>query len=338
MKLKQYLYTQLGITFFPIFLGLYFITSIIFLVRIASWTSVIQINFTELSLLYLYMVPSILFYTLPITFFVSLVITLAKLSSEYELIVITSFGLKPTALLRIFAPLTLFLTFTMLIISLGLMPKSKFLINDFNEKKKKEANFNIKASEFGQKFGDWLIYISSKKENFFTDVKLFKTKEGVDQFIVADNAQLDNQKGNLTFQLYEGKSFHIDDTTLNQIDYKVMSINDSLKNSSNEKFTDAFSYWTKKFKANQDKDKFTFYILTAIFPFISLFLVITYGYFNPRYEKNRAVMYTVIFVVLYYIISDFFAKKLFLNTLYFLPILWIFMTYYLYKIRVKKVY
>ena len=338
MKLRHYLYTQLGVTFFPIFLGLYFITSIIFLVRIASWTSIIQINFAELSLLYLYMVPSILFYTLPITFFVALVITLAKLSSEYELIVITSFGLKPIDILKIFFPLTLFLSLTMMIVSLGLMPKSKILINDFNEKKKKEANFNIKASEFGQKFGDWLIYINEKQENFFTDVTLFKTQKNIDQFIVSDSAQLDNQKGNLTFKLFEGKSFHLDNDILNQIDYKVMSINDSLKKSSTEQFTTAYDFWQNKFKYNQDKDKFTFNILTSIFPLVSLFLVLAYGYFNPRYEKNRAVMYAVIFTVLYYILGDFLSKRVTFNALYIIPFVWMILTYYLYNRRVKKVY
>lgn len=338
MKLKQYLYEQFAITFFPIFLGLYFITSIIFLVRIASWTSVIQINFAELSLLYFYMVPSIIFYTLPITFFISMVITLSKLSTEYELIVITSFGLNPIQILKIFAPLTFFLSITLMIISLGLMPKSKLSIIEFNENKKKEANFNIKPSEFGQKFGNWLIYISSKEENKFSDVKLFKTDKGVDQFIISKDAFLDNKKGNVSFVLNEGKSFHIDNKELNQINYETMSINDSLKNNGVEKFTNAYNYWKKKFQLNEEVDKFAFSILTSIFPFISLFLVITYGYFNPRYEKNRAVMYSVLFVVIYYVFSDFLSKKILLNVLYVIPIAWVIMTYYIYAKRVKKVY
>ncbi len=83
MKLKQYLLNQLAHTFFPIFLGLYFITSIIFLVKIAALTSVITMNIFELFQLYTYVIPSIIFYTAPISFFVSLVLTLSKLSSEY---------------------------------------------------------------------------------------------------------------------------------------------------------------------------------------------------------------------------------------------------------------
>ena len=106
MKLKQYLHSQLAITFFPIFLGLFFITSVVFLVKIAALTSIITLNFFELFKLFTYVLPQIIFYTMPITFFLSLVITLAKLASEYELTVITSFGLDPIKILKIFIPVT----------------------------------------------------------------------------------------------------------------------------------------------------------------------------------------------------------------------------------------
>lgn len=338
MKLKQYLYSQFSITFFPIFLGLFFITSIIFLVRIASMTSIIQINFAELTLLYIYSVPNILFFTLPISFFISMVITLAKLSSEYELIVITSFGLNPKQILKIFFPIAFVVSLALLIISLGLIPKTKYLTTNFYETKKKEASFNIKASEFGQKFGDWLIYISKKEENTFSQVKLFKTENETDQFIISETAQLNNNQGNLSFQLNKGKSFHIENGQINQIDFHQMDINDSLAKSGVEKFIDAFDYWQKKIKRNDNVDKMTFYILTSIFPFISLFLVVAYGYYNPRYEKNRAVALAVFSIVLYYVFADFAAKKLLLNALYIIPLVWFVLTVAVYKKRVQKVY
>ncbi len=301
-------------------------------------TSIIQINFVELTLLYLYVVPNILFFTLPISFFISMVITLSKLSSEYELIVITSFGLNPKKILQIFFPITLIVSVALLIISLGLIPKAKALTSSFYEAKKKEANFNIKASEFGQKFGDWLIYISAKEEKKFQEVKLFKTQKGTDQFIISETAHLNNTEGNLSFKLNTGKSFHIDNEQINQIDFVTMDINDTLANSTTEKFTDAISYWKQRLERNDNIDKMTFYILTSVFPVISLFLVIAYGFYNPRYEKNRAVALAVFSIVLYYIFSDYLAKKYFLNALYIIPLAWFFFTYAVYKKRVQKVY
>jgi len=338
MKLKQYLFSQISITFLPIFFGLFFITSIIFLVRIAALTSVITMNVIELFTLYAYVIPNILFFTLPISFFISLVIAFSKLSAEYELIVITSFGLNPLRLLKIIFPLTLILSFTMLIVSLGLIPKTKHLTSTMLEQKKKEANFNIKESEFGQKFGDWLIYITDKKDKVYSDVKLFKTDNKTDQFIISQTAKLHNEDGDLSFILKDGKSFAIEEKELNQINFKSMKISDSLSNSKLASFSNAKDYWTDKINRNDDVDKFTFYILTSLFPVLSLLLVISFGYFNPRYDKNRAAAYSILCVVIYYVGADYLSKHIFLNALYVVPVLWVAMTYFVYSKKIKEIY
>lgn len=338
MKLKQYLYSQLAITFFPIFLGLYFITSIVFLVKIASLTSIITINFIELFTLYAYVIPQILFYTMPISFFISLVITLSKLSSEYELTVITSFGLNPVKILKIFLPLTLVLSSALLVISVGLIPKTKFLTKQFLDTKTKEANFNIKASEFGQKFGDWLIYIKDKNDKTYNEVKLFKTEKEKEQFIISQTAVLSNDKGDLSFKLNTGKAFYIDESEVNQINFESMYINDSITDSNFGVFTTTYAYWKDRLKRNVDIDDLSFFVLTSLFPVLSLFLVITFGYFNPRYEKNRAVSYSLMAVVLYYVLIKAIGDSILLHALYLIPILWLVGTYYLYTKTVKKEY
>lgn len=338
MKLNHYLHSQLAITFFPIFLGLYFITSIVFLVRIASLTSVITMDFIELFTLYSYVIPQIIFYTMPISFFISLVITLAKLSSEYELTVITSFGLNPVKILKIFLPITFILSALLIVISVGLIPKTKFLTNQFLTIKKKEANFNIKASEFGQKFGDWLIYISDKNDKVYQDLKLFKTENKKDQFIVSKTAVLDNDKGNLSFRLIDGKAFIFDDEEFNQIDYESMYINDSIADGKMENFENSYLFWKNKIETRTDLDDLTFFVLTSLFPLISLFLIITFGYFNPRYEKNRAVFYSLIAVVSYYVLIKIIGDRILLHAIYIIPIIWISGTYFLYSKTIQKEY
>lgn len=336
MKLKQYIFLQLSITFLPIFFGLFFITSIIFLVKIAALTSVITMNLAELLTLYSYTIPSILFFTLPISFFISMVIALAKLSAEYELIVISSLGLNPIKILKMFVPITLILSISMLIISLGLIPKTKYLTNKMIAQKQKEANFNIKESEFGQKFGNWLIYISGKKDKEYYDVKLFKTNGSTDQFIISKTAILNNKNGDLNFTLKNGKSFVINKDELNQINFESMKISDSLANKKIEPFVNPKEYWQRVM--SEDEDKFVFYILTSLFPVLSLFLVIAFGYFNPRYEKNKAAIYGISFVLIYYICADYLAKHIFMNSLYIVPVVWLIITYYVYVRKIKELY
>ncbi len=338
MKLKQYLLNQFTHTFLPIFLGLYFITSIIFLVKIAALTSVITMNVLELLRLYMYVIPTIVFYTLPISFFIPLVITLGKLSSEYELIVITSFGLNPLKVLRVFLPITFILSLALLFISVGLIPKAKFLNERFLDQKQKEANFNIRASEFGQKFGDWLIYIDGKKDKIYEEVKLFKTENNKDQFIISKSAKLVNEQGELSFKLYEGKSFFIDREELNQINYAQLDINDSVNKNKQNIFTDSYTFWKQSIAEDYQVDKFSFYILTSLFPLISLFLVVAFGYYNPRYEKNKAVSYAMVSVVVFYIFMEILTENLLLHSLYIVPVFWTMLTYFVYSKMVKQQY
>ncbi|XPS40110.1 LptF/LptG family permease [Aliarcobacter butzleri] len=338
MKLQRYLYSQLAITFFPIFFGLFFITAVIFLVKISALTAIITVNFFELFRIFSYTIPDIIFYTMPISFFISMVITLSKLSSEYELTVITSFGLNPFKILKIFLPLTLLLTLLLLVVSVGLIPKTDFERKQFVNIKKNEANFNIKSGEFGQKFGDWLIFINDKKNNLYEDVKLLKVQNDKDQFVISKNAVLDNDKGVLSIRLDEGKAFLIDKEEFNQINYEAMYINDSISAAKTTVFTTTYDYWKDNIKNKVDLDDLTFFILTSFFPLMSLFLVITFGYFNPRYEKNRAIMYSLISIVLYYVLIKSIGDKIFLHTLYIIPILWLSGTYFLYSKTIKKEY
>ncbi len=338
MKLQRYLYSQLAITFFPIFFGLFFITAVIFLVKISALTAIITVNFFELFRIFSYTIPDIIFYTMPISFFISMVITLSKLSSEYELTVITSFGLNPFKILKIFLPLTLLLTLLLLVVSVGLIPKTDFERKQFVNIKKNEANFNIKSGEFGQKFGDWLIFINDKKNNLYEDVKLLKVQNDKDQFVISKNAVLDNDKGVLSIRLAEGKAFLIDKEEFNQINYEAMYINDSISAAKTTVFTTTYDYWKDNIKNKVDLDDLTFFILTSFFPLMSLFLVITFGYFNPRYEKNRAIMYSLISIVLYYVLIKSIGDKIFLHTLYIIPILWLSGTYFLYSKTIKKEY
>lgn len=338
MRLSNYLHSQLAISFFPIFLGLFFITSVVFLVKIVSLTSVIKMNFIELFSLYLYTVPQILLFTLPISYFLSLVISISKLSSEYEMTVITSFGVGPLNIVKKLLPITLLISIALLVITLGLIPKAKYLMNSFIDYKKNEANFNIKESEFGQKFGDWLIFIEKKEDNIYKNVKLFKKENNKEELIVSETAILENKKGNLTFKLFNGKIFIIDDSELNEIDFETMYINEIVNNQQILVFSTSLNYWILSLKYNLDNDSFVFFILTSIFPLISLFLVVTFGYFNPRYEKNRAVAYSIGAVILYYVLIKYIGDRLLLHSLYIIPTIWIIASYILYSKTIKKEY
>ena len=336
--LKKYLLLNYSETFFPIFLTLYTITSIIFLVKIASLTSIIQINFLELLELYSYSVPKILFYTLPISVFVSLVLTLSKLSSEYELIVITSFGLNPIKILKLIFPTILLSAILLLLLSLVLMPKADYMKETFLQNKKTEAQFNIKASEYGQAFGKWLIYVNEEDKGNYEDIVLFQQENQTDTFIISKYATMNNDGSSLSLNLDIGKALKITDK-INQIDFKKMIINNELKSTLNiNTLDDLILYWKNMSNDKSKEAEFSFAILSSIFPLLSILFIIYIGYYNPRYQKNHSTLLAIALTTIFLILSHRASKEFGLITLAFIPTLWVMISLFIYKFKVKPHY
>lgn len=336
--LKNYLLLNYSQTFFPIFLTLYTITSIVFLVKIASLTSIIQINFLELLELYSYSVPTILFYTMPISLFVALALTINKLSREYELIVITSFGLNPIKILKLFFPIIMLSTILLVFISLVLIPKTEYMKVSFMETKKTEAQFNIKASEYGQAFGKWLIYVQEEDKGKYKDIVLFQQNEDKDTFIISDYATITNDNSSLSLNLFNGKALNITEH-INQIDFKKMIIYDRLKeNMFINSLNDLVSYW-KLMKTNKSvATNFTFSILVSILPLLSILFAIYIGYYNPRYEKNYSTLLAIVITTIYLIISHRISKEVGLISLVYIPSIWLIISLIIYHYKVKPKY
>jgi lipopolysaccharide export system permease protein len=336
--LKKYLLANYSETFFPIFLTLYTITSIIFFVKIASLTSIIQINFLELLELYSYSIPTILFYTLPISVFVSLALTLSKLSSEYELIVITSFGLNPIKILKLILPTVLLSSILLLLLSLVLIPKASYMKDTFIQNKKSEAQFNIKASEYGQAFGKWFIYVNEENKGKFKDIVLFQQENGKDTFIISKSATMNNNGSSLSLNLQTGKALNITEK-INQIDFKTMVINNEIKSSSNiNTLDDLIVYWKDISKDHGKEAEFTFAILSSIFPLLSILFIIYLGYYNPRYQKNNSTLLSIALSSIFLIASHRVSKELGILTLAILPSIWIIISVFIYQFKIKPHY
>ena len=337
-KLKKYIMKTYSQTFFPIFLTLFIITSIIYLVRISALTSVMSINFLELLTLYSYFIPTILFYTLPISIFISIALSLSKLSSEYELIVITSFGLNPTKILKLILPSLILVTIFLVINSLALIPKADYLYNTFKEQKKQEAQFNIRASEYGQEFGKWLLYVNEEKDGLYKDIVLYQQNNNEDIVIIAKSATLENLHLSLGLHLKDGKALKMGQE-LNQINFEKMTLYSQLKEPKHiNSITDLLIYWSDINSDEIKLFKFNFSILLSLFPLISILFFISIGFYNPRYNKNNATAYSVFLSILFVVASQKLSKDLGTISLYILPTFWILFSYVVYRLKIKSYY
>ncbi|WP_456404247.1 LptF/LptG family permease [Hydrogenimonas sp.] len=300
-KTSEYLFRSFSGMFFSIFLPIIVIGSLILFVRIAKLTEVTQMSAGEMLLMYGYSLPTILFYTLPVTFFAALVLTLNKLSNDFESVVLFSFGISPSKLIGFFYPFVLLLIALLMLLSLGLIPITKQLTKSFISYKSMHAVLNIEASQFGQKFGDWLVFLESKEpeSNTLHNIVLYNAKPNQEQILVAKMGRFINEKGVLGLMLSNGQAYSIENDTVNQVDYKVMKIYDT---SDYKPFTyqNLKEYWASALHDKKRLKDMVIFLAISLFPLATLYYAFAYGILHPRYQKNYGYAAILLATALYY--------------------------------------
>jgi len=286
-RVSHYLLRHFASLFSSLFFILFFITSMIFFIKIASITSVIKINFYELGLLYIYLLPNILTYSLPVTFFVALSISLFNLSKENETIVLFTLGYMPKKIANLFIAVASTLSLLLIINILILIPTAKQLNKNFLDYKKAEAKFNIKATEFGQKFDNWLVYINeSEKKDTYSNIVMYQeaTSKNTEKIITAQSAKIDNN-GILKLELDNGKAFELNEKTIEQINFNKMYIKSEQKNRIS-KVKNIISYWKEALTNKKRAYNLAFLLLIALFPIATVLFAISIGIVTYRYERS----------------------------------------------------
>ena len=335
-RVNHYLLRHFSSLFASLFFTLFFITSVVFFIKIASITSVIKINFYELILLYIFLLPNILIYTLPITFFIALCLSLFNLSKENETIVLFTLGYKPQKISRLFITVASILSLLLIIDILVLIPTAKQLNANFIDHKRVEAKFNIKATEFGQKFSDWLVYIdkSDEKSNY-NGIVMYQsaTDKNTQKFITSKSAQIKNNKGNLRLNLNNGKAFEITQEDINQIDFQKMYIRSDLKGRIS-KVVDIVSYWKEALKSKKRAYDLAFFLIIALFPIATVLFAISIGVVTYRYEK-RGIYLPMTMVIAFYLVPGILLVQYFhLLAALFIFLVSLFLSYGYYRKKI----
>jgi len=329
--LKKYILDNFNISFFSIFLPLFTIASVVFLIKLSTYTAVINLTVWEMIKLYIFVIPEILFYTLPITFFIASTITLNKLSNENEMVVIFSLGIKPSQILRFLLTPATILTLLLLVDYLVIFPHSKVLSRNFIDYKKSETKFNLSASEYGHSFGKWLLYIGKEEnDSVYGDVLLFKKDKKEEVLISAKTAQLLNKNGLLTLSLQNGEGYTYSKDKFSQVNFQTMYINNAMSTHL-IKYEKPIDYWRSEDDRSYKDKKLVINTLLSFIPMFTLFLVATFGIVHARHQKSRIYLYLFISIVVYYASIFILQKSLSFYTIPIFSIIWLISTYLIYK-------
>ena len=294
--------SNFSVSFFSMFLPLFAIASVIFMIKLAAYTAYIQLTFFEMFKLYSFVLPELFFYTLPITFFVAAALALFRLSTDNEMVIVFSLGIKPSYLIKVLLVPALTLTLLLMFNFFFLFPHAKTLSINFMKHKKSEAKFNLSASEFGHNFGSWLLYIGKdNKDNTFGDVVLFHKDKKEEIVIGAEKATVDNTGGVLRLELETGKGYSYTVDTLTQMRFETLFIN-NIMTTDQRKYLNAYDYWFNNEPSLQKihTKKFISDLLLSLFPLLSLFMVLAIGVAHVRHQKAYIYLFLFASIVFYY--------------------------------------
>lgn len=330
-KLRRYLLANLSLLFFSIFLPLFAIASVIFMIKLATYTAVIQLSLAEMGKLYLFVLPELLFYTLPIAFVISGALALYRLSNDNEMVVIFSLGVPPRFIARILAAPALLLSLFLLVNYLLITPYINSINKQFLNAKQREAKFNLKAAEFGLSFGEWMLFInkSDNEARTYGDLVLF-SKEMKDEIVIAAKAaELINDGGVLQFRLDEGKSYIYNDQSFKQMAFKTAYINNMLDGDTVE-YRGAVDYWTSEEKRERKNELLITNTLISLFPLLSLFLMIALGVVHARHQKRWIYLWLFLSVIGFYASAIITQQWLAFHAIWAVSLGWLVITYAFY--------
>ena len=312
-RTARYLFSNFLSTFASLFATLFLIMSIVFFIQIARITSYIEISFGELFKLYSFMLPRVLLFVVPIAFFVSLAMTLFRLSKENESIVIFTLGGSPNKIARFFLAFSALLSAALLVVAIVMIPIAAQLNANFIDYKKTVAKLNLKPTQFGQKFSDWMVYVGSESEDkngtTYKDIVMFNPfVKDSQRLITAKNAKIINVGQSVELSLNEGKMYDIRDEIYHQSNFKSMKI----RTAQSEEIGDVGSikeYWMDAASSDKRRKDLSTYVLVALFPLASTLFAISLGIVTYRYEKGMVYVGTFGVLFGYFTLIMLFSSK-----------------------------
>ncbi|GHV04213.1 membrane protein [Campylobacterota bacterium] len=330
--LDRYLLTNLWVSFLPLFGALFMIASLIVFVQLAAMTSLIKVSFMEMIALYLMQTPQIVLYILPVVFFASIMLSLARLSSDLETTVFFSLKASLWQVMRPYAALSFVLAIAIFALGFVVAPKAKIAQRAFLYGKQDSAKLNIRASEFGQRFGDWMVFVGSQSGEGYGDIALYSIDKARAHgfFVLAESVATQNESGLFSLQLKRGRGYEIGAEKLREMEFETMSVNQvgKLRELS---YDGLIEYW----KSSKTRE-IVWVSLCVLFTLFSLPATLL-GIHHPRLTKSYAGVLALGLGLLFYapamVLGDFSGAKGYYA--FVVPPVWFLITLVLIRRRLK---
>lgn len=308
-NIKKYLLDNFARNFLLILLPFFLIISLVYFVRISMLTSQISISFGELLELYWYFIPSILFYTIPVSFITAVAMVLTRLSFDNELIALYALGVKSSHILRTLLILSILFSLLLFALSFFAMPLAKNSYRGFIDFKKSEAKVHITAGMLGQQFGDYFVYVQDKNGTILQEIVIYnRSTKNQDQIFAAKNGEIEYLDNIPALLLRDGYGYTYDKPKLQQIKYETLRAFDTTQHNIRQPQT-ILEYWQETLQNPKTLQRAYFFLFISLIPICSLYLIAAWTMINPRYQSNKSFIVIFVVALIFYAIASVLEER-----------------------------
>ncbi len=294
-KIKQHILNNFLKSFLTLFVPFFIIMSLIYIINIAKLSAKVTLDFSDFITLYSYVLPDIIFATLPLTFIGAIINSLSNMTENNETTALFSLGYSPKKIIHYLLPTAVMFTIFTTILAIFIIPYANQKMTNYRAKKVYESKLKILPKKLSQNFGKHHIFIEENRDGKFKDVTMFtKQSDGSIQILLSKEGNINNDINSSYLNLDNGTLYKHNNKEFQIVDFKNMKLFNNSKYYSN-KILNTKEFWLKH------KAKFYYQLLIALSPLMLFILYISFGIFNPRYQKNLASIYILISVLLIYL-------------------------------------
>lgn len=315
MKLiYRYILNHFFSTHLSLFFVLFLIVSMVFFIQLARLTTSIEISLLDFLKLYSFMLPRILIFTLPVSFFIALSLMLYRLSRENESLVCFALGFSPINLALFFLKISFVFCAFLLTIALVFIPLAEDLKDNFIDYKQSQVKFNLKTGELGQKLFNFFLFIEKEDAQGFSGVVAYESaKEGKQRLFVAKRANYERDERNFNFILKDVLAYELEQNkTLFTSHFDELRLNSYFTGFESEK-SGILGYWAQMKTDIKRAKEFVIYTLMSLFPLASTLFALSFGLVTYRYEKGFIYLGIFLVIAFYFSALSLFYERPFLS-------------------------
>lgn len=306
-KVRGFLLSHFGRTYFLIFLPFFSILSIVYIIKISILSNQITLGVADIFKLFNLFLPEIMFYTIPISFIIAISSTFNTLSKDSELTALFSFGFSPLGIFKTFLmPAFLFSTL-MLLISLYSIPKNILAFEQYKIEQLQKAKFTVEPNKLGQKFGNYFLFTDSKKGDTLSNLVLFAKNKKSRLIFISEQGSIHNHDGNFMLSLDKGKGDTFLSDRIESLSYQTMHIYPSIRQSSSQ----THMQWSFDRIRKHPKEMawLTYYIFLSLSPLLSFGIIIALSTKSARYQNTSTYLTAFFTILILYTLSAYLQKS-----------------------------